>query len=390
MNISDRNMIDNKQISHTISYLRFPLTVAVVYIHFNIARKGISVHGINYGTDNPDWYINTIYLFSYVFASVAVPLFFFISGYLFFKQKDFNSEIYRQKIYTRMRTLLVPYILWNLIAIVFQGVRLLPIFSSLFPGAYKTEVHISLIRFFNTFFNNTLLNGVFVSPMEYTMTEMNNEPYPIDIPLWYIRDLMVMVLCSPIIFWLIKKCHIWYVAILGAIWCVKNLFFHDGGYVVMLITALFFFSWGGYCGVRGIDFVQEMRKLRWMVLLYIPIAFSDVLTIFTYFNSYIHNVGILLGIIAVINISSRRIEGGSIRISPILLNSTFFVYALHKLIIDDIAKIIFSALHLPDTTMVMLLFYIVIPIITIIVCILLYKLLNRSFPGVCKLLTGGR
>ena len=82
--------MDNKLLSNTINFLRFPLTVAVVYIHFNISRKGISVHGLNYGTDNPDWYTFIINLFSSVIASIAVPLFFLISGYLFFCQKDFD------------------------------------------------------------------------------------------------------------------------------------------------------------------------------------------------------------------------------------------------------------------------------------------------------------
>ena len=383
-------MTESKLMSQTISYLRFPLTVAVVYIHFNISRKGISVHGINYGINNPDWYFYLINLFSYVIASIAVPLFFFISGYLFFNKTEFNANIYKSKLLSRTKTLLVPFVLWNLIAIIFQAIRLVPAFSSLFPGAYKTELHISFIRIFNTFFKNTLQNGIFVSPIGYTQTEIINEPYPIDIPLWYIRDLMVMVIISPFIYWIIKKCKIGYIIALGLAWCVRGLYLPDGGYLSMLITALFFFSWGSFHGISMIDFIKEMRKFEYTLLLYLPIAIIDTLTIFTKYNIYIHNVGIVAGMVVVVNLVSKLLERRQIEVNGLLVNCTFFVYAFHKLIIDDVAKIVFSILHLPDNTYVMLYFYLVIPIVTIILCIGFYKLLHRFSPVTCNLLTGGR
>ena len=321
---------------------------------------------------------------------MAVPLFFFISGYLFFLQKDFNAVIYKKKIHSRIKTLLVPYFLWNLIAITWQAVRLIPVFSSLFPGSYKTEIHISLIRVFNTFFNNTLQNGIFVSPIEYNMAEKINEPYPIDVPLWYVRELMVMVIISPLIYWIIKKCNNRYILFLGGIWCIKTIFFCHGGYITMLITALFFFSWGGFYGINGINFVKEMQKFSLFSLLYLPMAIMDTLTINTHYNSFIHSVGIIIGIITIIYIAAKLMEREKIHINSLMVKCTFFVYALHKLIINDVAKIVFSALHLPDNTFVMLTFYIVIPIVTIAICVMLYTILNRKLPVICNILTGGR
>lgn len=381
---------DTNLISQTISFLRFPLIVAVVYIHFNISRKGISLHGINYGTDNPDWYFFTINLVSSVIASIAVPLFFFISGYLFFFQKKFDRREYLRKLQKRVKTLLVPYLLWNFIAVILQVVRFIPIFSSIFPGANKSEIHLSFLRVFNTFFNNTFTNGVIVSPIEYTMTEIINEPFPIDIPLWYIRDLMVMIIISPIIFLMIKKFHVWYVVGLCVIWYFGDLIIPDGGYIHMLFTSLFFFSWGSLSSIMNIDFIEAMQRVKYLSLLYIPIAIFDTLTLYSEYNIYIHNVGILLGIIAVINIASQIVKSGKVTINHLLLSSTFFVFALHKLIIDDIAKVVFSLLHLPDNTFVMLALYVIIPLITIFVCVLLYNLIEQRIPFLCSLLTGGR
>ena len=359
--------MDNKLMSNTINFLRFPLTVAVVYIHFNISRKGISVHGLNYGTDNPDWYTFIINLFSSVIASIAVPLFFLISGYLFFCQKNFNKEIYLSKLKKRIKTLLIPFILWNLIAILYQSIRFVPFFSSFFPGVYKTEVHLTLVRVLNTFFCCTLSNGIFVSPMEYTMTEIVNEPYPIDVPLWYIRDLMVAVIMSPVIYLLIKRFQLLYIFFMGFLWYLRNLFFPTGGYIILLI----------------------MRKMKYYLLLYIPIALCDTILLYSEYSYLVHNLGVLLGVMVVFVISAHFVEV-RVTIPPKLRNATFFVFAFHKLIIDDVAKMVFSVLHLPDDTYIMLLLYFIIPIMTIGVCIFLYQIINKFLPTACGLLTGGR
>jgi hypothetical protein len=229
-----------------------------------------------------------------------------------------------------------------------------------------------------------------VSPIGYTMTELNNEPYPIDIPLWYIRDLFMMVIISPIIYWMIRRFNVWYIAILGIAWCIKSAYLPNGGYISMLITALFFFSWGGFHGINEINFVKEMKKFKYSIILYLPIAVLDTLSIYTPYNSYIHNIGIFIGLITVVNIASQLLESGKVHTRDILINSTFFVFALHKLIIDDVAKIIFSLLHLPDNTFIMLLFYVFVPIITIVICISIYNIIHKTVPQICIIFTGGR
>ena len=85
-------MTNEELLSKTISYLRFPLTVGVVYIHFSL-EEGLAINGKIYGLDNPDWYFFIVNLISQTFARVGVPLFFVISGFLFFYRIDFNSDV---------------------------------------------------------------------------------------------------------------------------------------------------------------------------------------------------------------------------------------------------------------------------------------------------------
>ena len=262
--------------------------------------------------------------------------------------------------------------------------------SSLFPGADKSEIQLSFVRVFNTFFNCNLTNGIIVSPIEYTMTENISEPFPIDIPLWYVRDLMVMVIIAPFIYCMIKTFHAWYLVGLCVAWYFRDLIIPDGGYIHMLLTALFFFSWGCSFSILHIDFIEVMQKVRSLSLLYIPIAILDTLTLYTDYNIYIHNVGILLGIIMVVNIASQIVMSGKVIINRLLYNSPFFIFAFHKLIIDDVAKVVFSLFHLPDSTFVMMTLYVIVPLITIFICVLLYKVFKQISPFACNLLSGGR
>lgn len=383
-------MTNDELLSKTISYLRFPLTVGVVYIHFNLAKNGFTLHGVKYGLDNPEWYCYIINFFSDVLPRIGVPLFFFISGFLFFYRKDFNGTIYRQKLHTRAKTLLLPFFLWNIIAILIKASHKLPFLSSIFPNA--PGIVITPERIFNTFFANFKNEGIFVTPIvEDAMTEINKSPIPIDVPMWYVRDLIIMVILAPVIYWLIKNGGKWFVICLGLIWYfIKPILFPDGDYPTLFITAAFFFSAGAYFSINKKNFVDTMRRANYFPLLYLLLATIDTFTKMNDYNIYIHEAGIIVGIISAVIVTSYLIERGKVKVNMTLANCSFFVFALHILIMDDIGKVVFTVFHLPDNTYSMLFMYFTVPTITILLCIFIYISLKRFLPNICNLLTGGR
>lgn len=385
-------MKNDELLSQTISYLRFPLIVGVVFIHYNLAENGFSIHGVKYGLDNPDWYYHIIYFFSGVLPSICVPLFFIISGFLFFYRKDFNSMVYKQKLRTRARTLLLPFLLWNIIAILIQASYKLPFLSSVFPHANKMDIILSPERLFNTFFAYYENEGIFVSSVaEEVLTEANKYPFPINFPLWYVRDLIVMVILSPLIYWMIKRCGLWFISLLGMVWFfTDSLIFTEGGYATFFFTAAFFFSSGAYFSINGRSFVECMRQAKYVPLIYLPLAFADTVTKGADYNVFIHESGILTGVASAVIVSSYLIEKGTVRVHSALTDSCFFILALHILIMSNIGKVLFSILHLPDSTYSMLLLYFFVPIITITLCTLTHVFLGKYLHPVCKLLTGGR
>jgi surface polysaccharide O-acyltransferase-like enzyme len=386
--MNNGTMTNDELLSRTISYLRFPLCVGVVFIHFELA-KGLAIHGVKYGLDNPDWYFFIMRLINDVIARISVPLFFIISGFLFFYREEFSVGIYKKKLKIRALTLLVPYLLWNFIAVLWKLKCFLPIVSSYYR---QPELKITLMRIVNTFLFNSGNRGIILGS---TTIQPLTGVYPIDLPLWFVRDLMLMIIFSPIIYWFIRSCKVWFVIIAGFVWFLFSLLFPNEGnvglYAGQLLCALFFFSWGALYSINKTNFVISFRKLYYAPLVYLPIAIVDAHAIGVEGHDCIHNAGILFGVVAVVNTASYLLESGKVKVNYFLANSSFFIFALHYLFIGEFGRIVFVILHVPDNNpYAMLILYFTISFISILVCLGLYAFLKRYMPGLCNLLTGGR
>jgi surface polysaccharide O-acyltransferase-like enzyme len=377
-------MTNDQLLSKTISYLRFPLTVGVVFIHFSL-HKGFEVHGVTHALGNPDWFFFVVNMISQVLARVCVPLFFIISGYLFFYNNEFDQQVYRKKLKSRARTLLIPYILWNIIAILWQLKFLIPFVAQFYR---PVEIDLSFQRIINTFFCTTDNQGIFVGPIP---TEFDTETYPIDGPLWYIRDLMLLVIISPLIHWLVKKIKILLPVILGTAWLASPVLFPHGGYLGMLVTASFFFSWGAYLSIQKINIVQALRRFKYLPLLYLAIALVDAYLRLKTPNLYVHRVGVIIGVISTVVVASYLIQSGKATVNQTLANSSFIIFASHGIYIGDVGKLLFTMLHIPENNpFCMLALYLFVPAFCIALGIAIFLLLKKFAPTILRLLNGGR
>ena len=255
-------MKNDSLLSQTISYLRFPLIVGVVFIHSNILV--LNVQGTILRYDSWPVVAFVINLFSSVFAGICVPLFFFISGFLFFYNSNFTKEVYINKIKTRIGTLFVPYIIWNFVAFIILLIQVHPKVVRFFP--LLKDYRVDIFSFLSSFWVTNL-------PIS-----MSGSANPINTPLWFIRDLMVLVIASPVIWWLIKQLKFGIIVLLGLIW-----FFSLGeriGFPELCHQSLFFFPLGAYVGINKVDFVNFILKksvCAYVPFLYIVMSFADSL-----------------------------------------------------------------------------------------------------------------
>ena len=100
--------------SAVITALRFPLIIMVVAIHLISDKLTLPQWGA------PNWlYIYVSEFLSHSLPRIAVPMFFFISGYYAFYKKDWSQRsIWTVELKKRVKTLLIPYLLWNSIYLV--------------------------------------------------------------------------------------------------------------------------------------------------------------------------------------------------------------------------------------------------------------------------------
>ena len=364
-------MSNNELLSKTISYLRFPLIVGVVFIHNQMEEIDIQGNKVNY--DAWPWLTHIMDFFSSVLPTISVPLFFFISGFLFFYKVDFDKAVYKEKLKTRNKTLLVPYLIWNFVGFLLFLVKMHPAFCHFFP--LLTIYRVDILTFLNCFWITNI-------PTEYGF-----DYAPINYPMWFVRDLLFLVVATPVIHLLIKRMNLLYILVSGFLW-----FWGLGRYVGFLEQShqsIFFFPLGAYFSINRFNFVELAHRAKWSPYAYIVLAIGDTLSKGQPYNYWFHNGGILVGMITVVYIASVLVGNEKVKASKFLSDASFFVFAIHGLFISKFMKTIVMTIH-PQSPYQVLFIYFLVPITTILICLGLYKLLNRYMPSVAKIITGSR
>lgn len=359
--------------SKTITFLRFPLIVGVVLIHSTLSD--VSFAGINYGEGYYPIYAYSAKLFSSILAAISVPMFYFISGFLFFyKTERFTLQIYEHKIAKRIRTILVPYIIWNLIVIAlsFLSQVFLP---GLLSGKNDLIVNYSLSDWLWAFWNT---DHSFISGKEGA--------YPICYQFWFIRDLLVVILFSPLLYVGINKLRAYLIVILGILW----LFGWWVDIVGLSCGAFFFFSFGAYFSIRKKNFVQIMKtSFPLASIIYVGIIIFELCFDIKGWSRYIHSLGIIVGIISAVSITSHFIEKGKWEPNKFLSSSSFWIYAYHAMPLALVLKLLFKLLK-PQTDITILFIYLFAPFVTILIGLGIYWEIKKYFPRFTAIITGGR
>lgn len=210
-------MLDKNSISKAIDNLRLPMAIMVVAIHcYFFNSLNINALPSKWGVF-VEWIIN---ICSIVLTDCAVPMFFVISGYLFFLRQDdgFTWAQYKAKMLRKCKILLLPFFIWNILGALS--------YPSRFIDATLTEK----------------LLGFWSQRMEW-----GSWAGPWDGPLWFLRDLFVVMLFSPFIYWIIKRIGIWFIVVM-LVW----LSFIDNESLCPGLsgTDLLWFSLGSYLSIK--------------------------------------------------------------------------------------------------------------------------------------------
>ncbi len=99
---------------------------------------------------------------------------------------------------------------------------------------------------------------------------------------------------------------------------------------------------------------------------------------------------VIVGCMATLNIATYIVTDNELKMPQILRKGSFFVYLLHNIMVIGIvtrfARIVFGE----NNAVLMTVSYLVVPLLTTIICIAIYYILNKYMPQFCSILTGSR
>lgn len=364
--------------SQALDLLRFPLAVVIVCVH--VFSDSFTLHGTVYSFDDMPVFKEVYYFISAFLKGQSVPIYFFISGYVFFLGGEFTKEVYARKLKNRVKTLLIPYIIWNTVAILMQLALFLPVFSSILPGISKVELDWSLPAVLQCYWNAS--KGIFAwYGSEIAM------PYPQDMPLWFLHELMIMAICSPLIHRLLKWGRSYIMMLFGVFWFVQTYW---GLNLSMLAEALFFFSWGAYMSICGKDMLAEFgRFFKVSAILYILLGVAYMVAVHRSPETadLLKRFNVVAGLFFAYNVSAWILRHNVCKVSPFLSASSFFIYVTHMLICNNILKLCFLIVSPVNQWGVVSLYMLAI-VATLAVTLVAFYLLRRYTPGLLRVITG--
>ena len=388
--------------SQLIKWLRFPLTLGVVCLH---CMGNVEIDWGALGTkDIPGLVKMTM---SGCILQIAVPVFFFISGFLFFqgvKALDKNnpqslnpsisqslnlsiSQYFRKKLQRRWYSLGIPYVLWILLSI---PLTLLTIYGETLTGtSTMDDIH--------AYLNGLTIQSVFwgdvnpcSSPNLFGWTIYAAAPTLGSF--WYVRDLIIVCLLSPVVYWLVVKTRYWGLAAVALIHVLRIW------PVLSMGIQMLFFVYGAYWAING--WRLSFKSAIWRIAVYVLALILLVWLVSfegdsTYPGFVLMPLFTIVGAAAILNLATQVIRHLPKAVNEKIMNlskQSFFVYALHLEFALPLGFVITKKLFavVPSGWFTATLQYLVTPCVIYVICMAIYTVMERLTPRLLAVLNGNR
>jgi surface polysaccharide O-acyltransferase-like enzyme len=332
----------------------------------------ILVVGIHYKSDIPDvvelsgstWNeLGQEFVFGGL-ARVAVPLFAFAAGLFYFRSDQGTLDCYCKKLKQRCRSILIPYLIVGFVA----------------------TLALLVLKLLQGEPNETSLSSLCSTWILHPPAEQ----------LWFLRDLMILVLLAPLIRLATNESNAkWMIPTISFAWLFNLQFLPivEGWYLLHIETLLFFML--GCFAVRHYSHIEKVvaapNKILlgvtglWILSVFLRVLWKPNFDLW-YTNNWgmidlsLHQGGILLGCVALMMIAAR------LRYASILYLSggSFFVYLIHEFPLRAIVERVVSKV-VPEP----LSCWFITPLV-VIGCYALAVVMFKFLPKWTTILTGGR
>lgn len=296
---------------------------------------------------------------------VAFPLFFILSGALFFR--NYSQKKYLEKLKKRFHSLFIPLICWNVLSLLF-AITTTVLLSQYFVG--RPTFDFSPASFLRTIF----------------LAQEN-------IPFWFVIALIYFVVLSPVFYLLLKNKWIGLIVILAAI-AFYVLDIHIPRDIISEPDSMIYYLTGAYIGIHRFDILRIRSDKLSALCLVIFISCSVLLyslpckAIMFCHNSTYHLLWvsiILIDCFALYYAFDLMMKCVGYR--PFMAHS-FWVYAIHSNLSACITKLIFFITG-NHVCLSLVNFFLTI-LLTLVLIEIIASLLNKYCHPLYRILSGNR
>ena len=295
----------------------------------------------------------------------SVPLFYAISGFLFFNGVSHWKQCL-PKMKKRISTLVIPYLISNIVFVLWY------VALAIIPGCSK-------------YVNSDMLGSLSLAKPVSTLMFLFVKPAAFQ--LWFLRDLIVFVAFSPLIYIVIK--HTKWVALVLTILLT--------GWATRLWLSTFVLG-----GVLAIHYSNHIEIFRYRYkfipvlsgIVFVVWAVLSICGLFSFDNmvlaKYESQVVVLFSLIAIWGGYDLLVKPSYTpsRFMMMMVGYTFFIFLFHEPFFNIIKKVGLIILGVGEWQLVLL--YLINPIILLLVMIPAGVFIKRIMPGVYNVLVGGR
>ena len=286
---------------------------------------------------------------------VNIPCFIMMSGYLFYR--DFAIHQLLGKWKRRLRSLLIPYLCWNLIY--YFG----------YLAASRIEVLAPIV-------NRPGMTFSLRDMLEAMVFYKSNPVF------WFMYQLLLLVALAPVLYVILK--NLWTGIVFLAV-LLTGIFFRVS-LPQLNLDALFYYAVAGYLAIHSREVVEHVwnrrRAVLGLVLLMVGIWIGR-----SYYTDAFIPVIVVYHVLAVFGLWLMVDEDWMVFWRE-WMGDIFFVYAFHFIVVRFVNK---AAAHVfAGNGIVAALLYVTMPVLVIPVCCMVSWVMKRVTPALWGILNGGR
>ena len=296
---------------------------------------------------------------AYILGAVAVPLFFFISSLTFFR--DYSFKKYPKKLLSRLKTIVLPYLIWNLFGLLFAILYTYTPLKTIISGR----------ELFTPTLGN-ILSGLFL--------------YKYNFHFWFLFDLIIFTILTPLFNLLASKKWLapFVTILLLLLPLISDSFLH------IRLNFIIFYYLGAYISKHHLELFTKPASFKTSLIAGIITIITLIAT--TTLNLYSIPVPSIISELLLLILLFSVWFSSDLIIKKLHLHafySLFFpIYIIHPYIIAFIIKLFI--ILFPKTSWMLLINNFLSPILTILILIPTLLLWRRLLPKTYAFLFGER